>query len=81
MGNRRKVGKDLSFAVFAPPNCTRIFFDKVPREVIIVVTGNTLDGIADHTARYEEAYRFVPAGHPENNRDQVVAILRQSGMV
>jgi myo-inositol-1-phosphate synthase len=46
--NSNKVGKDLSEAVFAPPNCT-IEFSDVPRWNVKVQKGPVLDGVADIT--------------------------------
>src|SRR3989338_4705744 len=43
--DRRKVGKDLAEAVFAPPNCT-IKFSEVPMWNVTVQKGPVLDGIS-----------------------------------
>jgi len=43
----RKVGKDVSEAIFSEPNCTKRF-SNVPRKGVIVKMGNVLDGVADH---------------------------------
>ena len=29
--HKRKVGKDLSEAIFAPPNCTKVFYKSIPK--------------------------------------------------
>ncbi len=44
--DRRKVGTDLSEAVFAPPNCTAKF-SKVPRWDVEVKKGPVLDGVGE----------------------------------
>jgi len=46
--DKRKVGKDLSQAIFAKPNCTKIFCHDVPKTGVIVKMGPILDGVADH---------------------------------
>ncbi|MBI3412817.1 MAG: hypothetical protein HY051_01920 [Candidatus Aenigmarchaeota archaeon] len=43
----RKVGKDVSEAIFAEPNCTKIFAD-VPPLGVRVEKGPVLDGVAEH---------------------------------
>ncbi len=45
--DKRKVGKDLSEAVFAEPNCTKKF-SNVPKTGITVMKGPVLDGVAEH---------------------------------
>ena len=37
--DRRKVGLDVSEAIFSPPNCTKIFCEKVRRSGAIVKMG------------------------------------------
>ncbi|MDD5317792.1 MAG: inositol-3-phosphate synthase [Candidatus ainarchaeum sp.] len=46
--DRRKVGKDVSEAVFAEPNCT-IRFSSVPKTGVEVLKGPVLDGIGETT--------------------------------
>ena len=43
----RKIGKDLSEAIFSPPNCT-VKFSDVPRLDVIVNPAPILDGVAPH---------------------------------
>jgi myo-inositol-1-phosphate synthase len=43
----RKIGKDISEAIFTEPNCTKRFSD-VPKKDIIVKMGHLLDGVAEH---------------------------------
>lgn len=45
--DKRKIGKDISEALFAPPNCA-VKFSDVPELGIEVVKGEVLDGVADH---------------------------------
>jgi len=56
--DRRKVGRPLEEAVLAPPNCTTIFHDKLPRYAVSVQMGPVLDGIAAHMADYEDSRAF-----------------------
>ncbi len=57
----RKVGKDVSEAMFAKPNCTKIFCKDIPKMGVKVQMGPILDGVADHMKNYPEDYRFVIA--------------------
>ena len=41
----RKVGKDISEAIFAEPNCTTIFQKDIPQTGVKVEMGNILDGV------------------------------------
>src|SRR5262252_3330620 len=59
--DRRKVGRPLEEAIFAKPNCTRIFQSALPVSNVIVQAGPVLDGIADHMAEYPDDCAFRPA--------------------
>lgn len=51
--DKRKVGKDLSEALLADPNCTEIFAS-LPKMDVNVVKGPVLDGVAPHmTNRFQ----------------------------
>lgn len=49
--DRRKVGTDLSEAIFADPNCTKRF-SNVPGYDVEVMKGQVLDGVAPHMKDY-----------------------------
>jgi myo-inositol-1-phosphate synthase len=55
----RKVGKDVSEAIFAPPNCTKVFCKNVPKIGVKVKMGPVLDGVAPHMKEYPEDKTFV----------------------
>lgn len=76
--DRRKVGRDVSEAIFARPNCTTQFCDTVEETGVTVRMGRVLDGVADHMADYPEERTFLPADEKEPDRDEVVAILRET---
>lgn len=59
--DKRKVGKDLSEAIFALPNCTKIFYRAVPKTGVKVKMGHILDGVAPHMAGYPEDKTFIAA--------------------
>src|SRR3972149_1335453 len=49
--DKRKVGKDLSLALFAEPNCTKKF-SQLPEFDVEVMKGQVLDGVAPHMKDY-----------------------------
>src|SRR3546814_3985927 len=70
--DRRKVGKDVSEAIFARPNCTTVFCDHVPPTGTTVLMGRILDGVADHMEDYPIDRTFDVADAPEPDRAEVV---------
>ncbi|MES2058366.1 MAG: inositol-3-phosphate synthase [Pseudomonadota bacterium] len=74
----RKVGVDVSEAIFAKPNCTAIFCADVPPSGVKVKMGNVLDGVADHMADYADDRTFIVADLPQPTKAEVVAALRES---
>ena len=78
--DRRKVGRDVADAIFAPPNCTRKFCDHIPKTGTRVRMGRLLDGIADHMREWPEERTFMLAdGQREPTKDEVVEILEGTG--
>jgi myo-inositol-1-phosphate synthase len=75
----RKVGKDLSEAIFQPPNCTKPICGKMPTKGVRVRMGQVLDGFADHMKHYETRYTFVLSDEREPIEDEVIETLRSSG--
>jgi len=72
----RKVGKDVSEAIFAPPNCTKVFCEEVPYMGVEVQMGPVMDGVADHMKEYPEDRTFVVA---KEDAVDVVDVLKSSG--
>lgn len=56
--DKRKVGRDLSEAIYAQPNCTKVFFT-VPKTGVKVKMGNVLDGVAPHMREYPPERTFL----------------------
>ncbi|KUK61354.1 MAG: Myo-inositol-1-phosphate synthase [Methanoculleus marisnigri] len=75
----RKVGKDVSEAIFAPPNCTTAFCPDMPRTGVAVRMGRVLDGFPEHMQAHKEKYRFVLADEKEASREEIVLALEESG--
>lgn len=59
--DKRKIGKDLSEAIFSPPNNTKVFLKDIPKLGVKVKMGPVLDGIASHMKEYPEDKTFLPA--------------------
>ena len=74
----RKVGKDISEAIFAGPNCTAVFEPDVPPTGAKVMMGRILDGVADHMTGMGE-YGFQVSDATEATRESIVAALKQTG--
>jgi len=66
----RKVGTDLSEAVFSDPNCTKKF-SNVPKYDVKVMKGQVLDGVAPHMKDY---FRVDDKQKPVD----VASVLRKS---
>ena len=77
--DRRKVGKDVSEAIFAKPNCTAVFAPNVGPTGTIVKMGKKLDGGADHMADFKDDRTFLVADAAEPTREEVIAELKASG--
>ncbi len=54
----RKVGLDLSKAIFAKPNCTTIFCKDVPEIGTVVQKAPVFDGVASHMVEHPEDRTF-----------------------
>ena len=59
--DRRKVGKRVEEAIFAKPNCTKVFQSALPVSDIVVRMGPVLDGVAPHMADYPDDEAFRPS--------------------
>ncbi len=73
----RKVGKPLHEALFAPPNCTKVFYDDFTSDVTVRM-GNVLDGVADHMASYPEDKSFRVSDEPSASAQDIQDLLKQT---
>ena len=78
--DRRKVGLDISEAVFAPPNCTTKFYTEIPGLDVAVHMGAVLDGYSEHMSSYDERRTFLVDSRPQPSQPDVVRVLRDSGV-
>lgn len=77
--DKRKVGKDISEALFSLPNCTKAFCPDVPSSGRVVRMGKVLDGVADHMKSYDDKYTFVKSGEKEAAKEDIVRELKKTG--
>lgn len=75
----RKVGKDVSEAVFSPPNCTTRFQEDIPKSGTIVRMGKVLDGFSEHMNNYPPDETFILSREKEPEMLDIVQALRESG--
>ncbi len=78
--DRRKVGRDVSEAIFAKPNCTKVFCPNIRKSGVKVRMGRILDGVAEHMKNYDPDLVF-PAFHGQGGRRTTAwcAVLKESG--
>ena len=74
----RKVGKDVSEAIFADPNCTTVFCPDIPKTGVTVRMGRILDGFSKHMRDYDARRSFILADLTEPNQEEIVCILQES---
>ena len=77
--DERKVGRDVSEAIFADPNCTAVFWKNVPANGVSVSRGPDLDGISAFMRNQAPHRSFVPSAARALSADEVTAKLRESG--
>lgn len=76
--DKRKVGKDIAEAIFAPPNCAKVIYPEVPKKGIKVTMGKLLDGFPEHMENFPEDQRFILANVAELSEDEVIKVLKES---
>ena len=75
--DRRKVGKPLEEAIFAPPNCTKTIEKKIPGSGVSVSMGHVYDGISPHMKEYPSERTFVVS---KEKPSDVKKILKESAV-
>jgi myo-inositol-1-phosphate synthase len=66
--DERKVGRDLSEAIFAEPNCTTVFQKEIPFLDCPVEMGYLIDSIPPQNDQYPESARFKPKVNTYSNK-------------
>jgi myo-inositol-1-phosphate synthase len=72
----RKVGRPVSEAIYAPPNCCIKILDKVSLSPVIVQMGPVLDGVSPHMANYPPEQSFVVS---QEKPVDVARVIKESG--
>ena len=77
--DKRKVGLDVSEAIFAKPNCTRIFYGNIPQMGVKVMMGKVLDGVSEQMIEYPDKDKtFILSESREPSEDEIVKILKDT---
>ena len=74
--DRRKVGRPVTEAIFALPNCTKRFVERMPAGGPVVRMAPPLDGVAPHMAEYPPEQTFLLSSETPCD---VEGVLRESG--
>ncbi len=74
--DKRKVGRPLGEALFAKPNCTKVFKPLKRDTGVRVQMGEPLDGVASHMADYPAERTFIVS---EKKPCDPVNVLKKSG--
>lgn len=75
----RKVGRDLSEAIFAAPNNTKVFHPEIAPAGVNVIRGPVLDGVAAHmTDAGDRGFMLCDEGEG-STKVQIVEALQASG--
>ena len=77
--DKRKIGKDVSEAIFELPNCTMVFCADMPKTNVKVKMGRILDGFSEHMKQYGDKYSFVQGNEKEASKEDIVKALRETG--
>lgn len=73
----RKVGKDISEAIYSSPNCTKVFCDNVPQMGKKVQMGVVMDGVSPHTTLFSPDIRVVIANEKEPSKEELVKKIQE----
>jgi len=76
--DKRKVGKDISEAIFAKPNCCKIICHEIPFKNVRVQMGKILDSIAPHMNQYPENNTFVVSDDKEPSKEEIIEEIQRS---
>ncbi len=77
--DKRKVGEEVSKAIFSKPNCTTVFCQDIPETGVKVQMGKILDGFSKHLKDYDDHSTFLIADNTEPTEEEVVNLLKASG--
>ena len=78
--DERKVGKDLSEAIFSLPNCTSIFCENIPFPLVTVQMGQPLDGFSTHMCGLDNSRTFILAKQQPLSKHHIIKTLKERGV-
>ena len=77
--DKRKVGLDVSEAIFAKPNCTKVFYSAIPQIGVKVMMGKILDGVSEQMLEYQDKDKtFILSESKEPSENEIVEILKNT---
>ena len=76
--DKRKVGQDISKAIFAKPNCCKSISNDIPYMNTEIKMGKVLDGVAPHMKNYNENTSFVVADKEETPKEEIIEEINNS---
>jgi len=76
--DERKVGQDLSDAIFSEPNCCQIIQENIPHQGVEVKMGKILDGFPNHMDYHEDKYSFILSDQEEATKEEIIQELKNS---
>ncbi len=74
----RKVGKDISEAIFAPPNCCKLLCNSLPYKNVEIKMGRILDSVAPHMKYYDENLSLIISEKKETTKQEILEELKRS---
>ncbi len=74
----RKVGQDVSTAIFRGPNCTKVFYRDVPHLGVPVLMGSVMDGVAPHMSQSAERNAYNVNTSPSASEEKIIEALRKA---
>ena len=76
--DERKVGIDISEAIFKEPNNTKTFFSKIPKSNVVVSMGKVLDGVASHHTDYSSHISFRISKEKEPTKKDIINLIKKT---
>lgn len=76
--DERKVGKEITEAIFAHPNCTFTFCKSLKPTNVYVQMGSKLDGISEHMGDFDPQQSFVVSSQRCSTKNEVIDMLRDN---
>ncbi|MBD7913071.1 inositol-3-phosphate synthase [Clostridium cibarium] len=76
--DKRKVGRDISEAIYQKPNCTKRIVDHIENSGVTVKMGKILDGVASHMEDYSKDISFDLSNEKQPTKEEIVMYIKES---